>query len=518
MGKTVGSFTGLKRVTVRKFILLLFTLLLISNLSAQEDNSRPNVVVVLADDIGLGDLSGYRRAHTQNIIVETPNLDQLMREGMSFTDAHSPAALCAPSRYSVMTGNNTYHNYAPWGVWGAYQPSPIKQTDMTLGKLMQKAGYQTAFFGKWHMGGDWLRKSKPTEIYRGPRNKPQLDIDITKIVGAGPKEQGFEYSLMFPAGIQNVPYAVYENHTWMPLHPESEITEITQKKMDGLNVILDKEEGLGDSHWDPHDMGPLLANKAVDYITKATTDQPFFLYYCSQAVHLPHTPPVELNGQKIKGSTPTAHLDMIKELDVQMGMLITALKEKGVYENTLFIFTSDNGGLVFAKTMATGHRPSDIYRGGKNQIYEGGHRVPFIATWPNEIPAGKTSNALLSGTDILQTLAELTGQELEPTQAMDSYSLLPLLKADPQSAARKQLLIQGGTGREVIIRDGDWKLIIQYTKDGSNQPKALFDLSDNLTENDAKNLIEAPQQQQRIERMYQTYNAIRNEKRQTGSK
>lgn len=504
-------------MAVQKLLLLLFSPLLLTQVNAQGSSSPPNVVVVLADDIGLGDLSGYRRAHSQNIIVETPNLDQLMREGMSFTDAHSPAALCAPSRYCVMTGNNTYHNYAPWGVWGAYQPSPIKETDMTLGKLMRNAGYQTAFFGKWHMGGDWRRKGTGTGIYRGPRNKPQLDVNITKIVGAGPKEQGFDYSLMFPAGIQNVPYAVYENSIWMPLSAHSEITEITQRKMDKLDVTLDKEEGLGDSHWDPHLMGPLLAHKAIKYIHGAAKDRPFFMYYCSQAVHLPHTPPEELDGEKIKGSTPTAHLDMVKELDVQMGMLVAALKKKGVYENTLFLFTSDNGGLAFPKTLATGHQPSDIYRGSKNKVHEGGHRVPFIAVWPRKIPAGRSSDALLSGTDIMRTLAELTDQKLAATQAMDSYSLLPLLKGSPLASSRKQLLLQGGTGREVIIREGDWKLIIQYEKDGSNRPKALFNLSDNITELEEGNLVEAPSHQERIQRMFQAYNTIRSEKKATGS-
>jgi arylsulfatase A-like enzyme len=191
-------------------------------------------VVILADDIGPGDLSGYRRLLNEKVIVETPNLDTLMQEGLSFTDAHSPAALCAPSRYSIMTGNNTYYSYAPLGVWGAYQPSPLKATDMTLGKLMQNAGYQTGFFGKWHIGGDYYRKGTK-EIYRGARNRMELDVDVTQIAGNGPQDHGFDYSLTFPAGIQNVPYSVYENGEWMPLHPESEITVITQKKMDLLN-------------------------------------------------------------------------------------------------------------------------------------------------------------------------------------------------------------------------------------------------------------------------------------------
>ncbi|MFK8164085.1 MAG: sulfatase-like hydrolase/transferase [Lewinella sp.] len=159
----------------------LITLLLLPSLQRAQ-TSLPNVAVVLADDIGPGDLSGYRRLLGQEIIVETPNLDKLMAAGTSFSDAHSPNALCAPSRYAIMTGNNTYRSYAPWGVWGAYQESPIKDTDMTLGKLMQGAGYQTAFLGKWHMGGDYLRKGTK-EIYRSAdRSRAELDVDISRMV------------------------------------------------------------------------------------------------------------------------------------------------------------------------------------------------------------------------------------------------------------------------------------------------------------------------------------------------
>ncbi len=476
---------------------------------------KPNVIVVLADDIGVGDISFYRSMHSDQIILETPNIDALAKQGMAFTQAHAPAALCAPSRYAIMSGNSCYRSSFPWGVWGPYEKSPIKPDQLTLGKLMKQAGYQTAFLGKWHLGGDYLRKDDPTVIYRGPRNKPELDVDITRII-EGPMEKGFDYSLTFPAGIQNVPYAVYENQEWMPLKEDSEIGYISQENMSKIGVKLDKSEGLGDLNWDPHDMGPLLVNKAVDYINKhANQEDPFFIYYCSQAVHLPHTPPEELNGIKIAGTTPSRHMDMIKELDVQMGMLVETLKAQGIYENTLIIFTSDNGGLLRKETLNSGHKPSDIYRGGKNTAFEGGHRVPFFASWPGTIEPDQLSGEPVLGLDIMGTLAELTGQQIPDNQAMDTYSLMPMLLNKDQAMGHAHLMLQAGTGKEVIlIRDG-WKLIMQVDKkDKSDRiriPIALYDLNDNPQEEESKNLIASKEHQELVMEMFAMYNTLRDQ-------
>ncbi len=474
---------------------------------------RPNVIVVLADDIGVGDISHLRRLHSGTIKLETPHLDALAQSGMIFTQAHSPAALCAPSRYAVMTGNSCYRSRAQWGVWGAYEESPVKETDLTLGRLMKRAGYQTAFFGKWNLGGDYSRKSAPGTIYRAPRVAPELDVDISRMLD-GPEQKGFDYSLTFPVGIQDVPYAVFENMLWMPLEEDSEIGHITQAKMDSIGVTLDKEEGLGDTNWDPHEMGPLLVNKAVTYIsTHSNQEDPFFIYYCSQAVHLPHTPPDSLNGIPIAGTTPTKHMDMIKELDVQMGMIIDALKAQGVYDNTLIIFTSDNGGLTIQSTMNTGHRPSSIYRGGKNSRFEGGHRVPFMVSWPDSIDPGQSSNEPVLGLDVMATLASITGTEIGSSEALDSYDLFPILQNRTDARSHAFLMLQGGTGSEVILIEEGWKLIIQQDKSGMiREPIALYDLNTNPSELESQNYINHSAHKSRVNAMLAKYNEVRNSK------
>lgn len=514
-----------KHNTTHLFIHLLVLLTSCNLKDKQEATSRssigdrPNVIVVLADDIGMGDISVYRRMHSDDIVLETPNIDKLAETGVVFTQAHAPAALCAPSRYAIMTGNSCYRSPFPWGVWGSYQESPIKPTDLTLGRLMKKANYHTAFFGKWHLGGDYYRKDQAGVLYRGPRNEPELDVDITKIID-GPNQKGFDYSFTYPAGIQAVPYAVYENGDWYPLKENSKIGYISQENMDKIGVKLDKLEGLGDLNWDPHHAGPMLINKGIDYIRRqAGQQEPFFLYYCSQAVHLPHTPPKELNGIKIAGTTPSKHMDMIKELDVQMGMLIEELKRQGIFENTIIIFTSDNGGLhVDRNTLASGHLPNDIYRGHKNQAFEGGHRVPFIFSWGGKLQ-GRTSAAPVLGLDIMATLAAITDTEIAPHQAMDSHNLWPLIEGQPQKKERA-LMLQSGTGRAVILIEDDWKLIIQVDKkdktDQTRRPLALFNLKENPSEKEEENLINSPEQQERIDHMFRKYNETRNGAQRTG--
>lgn len=483
--------------------------------------SKPNIIVILADDIGTGDISYYRKLHSNNIIVETPTIDKLAQEGMIFTDAHSPAALCAPTRYAIMTGNHCYRSYAPWGVWGSYQPSPIEKDQLTLGKLMQNAGYKTSFFGKWGFGMDFGRKDNPSEVYRSPRKTHETDVDITRVIDKGPLQNGFDYSYMYPAGIQAEPYAAYENGKMLPFKEDSEIILITKAYASNLGFKLDKKEGLGDSNWNPFNASKLLVDKAVSFIKASSkTDKPFFMYYCSQAVHKPHTPSGSLNGGKIAGTTPSNHLDMVKDLDVQMEMIIQTLKEQGVYDNTLIIFTSDNGGLQVKKTLESGHNSSSIYRGGKNQCYEGGTRVPFIVWWPSKITSKSASDAPVLGIDIMATLASITNQNIGGMDAMDSSNLAPLLFDESKATVHDYLITQAGTGKQVMITQDGWKLIMEIDKNDktntSIKPISLFNLNNNVEEKESKNLINERIHKLKVNQLFNLYTSTRNSKIKTG--
>lgn len=492
-------------------------MLIVGGVTAQEKVAkRPNIIVVLADDVGVGDISKYRRLHNPKIIIETPNIDKLAESGMLFTNAHAPAALCATSRYSIMTGNYNFRSPLPWGVWSGYAKGVFKPETLTLGKLMKKADYNTAFIGKWHLGTQFRDKTNPEKRYELNKGKKlNLNVDITEIVSDGPTQNGFDYSFTLPSGIQNEPYAAYENDIWFPLHNKSLIGLIDKAYCNRLGFEMDKKEGLGDSMWNPSEIGPLIVNKAVSYIQKnSNKDKPFFMYYCSQAVHTPHTASDELDGIKIKGTTPSKHLDMVKELDVQIKMLVDELKNQGVYENTVFIFTSDNGGLhVDSDTWNARHEPSDIYRGCKNDPYEGGNRVPFIISWPNKIkPLTKTDEAVL-GTDILATIAAISGTNIQQGQALDSNNLLPVLNQNKKVNSRSYVMMQGGSLKEgMIVKDG-WKLIIQFDKkdktDKKRTPIALFNLNKNIWEHEEFNYVNNSKYKKKVASLLKLYNETR---------
>ncbi|AWG22761.1 sulfatase [Flavobacterium faecale] len=483
------------------------------NLVAQSKKSdRPNIIVVLADDLGTGDVSYYRRLHSNTIILETPHIDKLASLGMIFTNAHAPASLCATSRYAIMTGNSCYRSKEPWGVWGGYSESAIQDDQLTLGRLMQQANYQTAFFGKWHLGTGFPTKDDPNTIFIPKRGKKEADanVDISRIVH-GPTQLGFDYNVTLPAGIQNMPYAIYENDKWLKLRETSTIKIVDKGYMTSIDVDHFSNPGYGDSNWNPSEIGPLLAKKAVDYIAKnAHNEKPFFMYYCSQAVHSPHAAPVAINGVKIKGTTPSRHMDMIKELDEQVGMLVNELKAQGIYENTVIIFTSDNGGLhTDGDTWNAHHEPSDIYRGAKNDPYEGGHRVPFMVVWPGVIKENQSSDKPIVGLDIMATLAGITKQKIGTSVAQDSHNLLPVLKNEKGAKTHDFLMIQGGANKEYVINDAGWKLIVQVDKKSGDyidaKPVSLFNLNDNITEDDRKDYINNPKYKDKIETLFAKY-------------
>ncbi|WP_455244689.1 sulfatase family protein [Petrachloros mirabilis] len=492
-----------------------------SSVTNAAEDARPNVVFVLADDIGPGDIEVFQeRFSKRDALISTPTLNGLIQDGLTFENARTPAALCAPTRWAVMTGNYNYRSHKPWGIWGAFEPNRIPAEQMTLGRVMQRAGYTTAFFGKWGFGLQWNAEGS-NEIYTG-NEYGKGAVDLTRVVRGGPSDLGFNYSVALPAGIQNVPYAFYENEKWMPLSNDSVITNLTWRGVP-KGSQLGKQPGRGDSAWDSRRVGPILAQKAVDFITRRSDYRPFFIYYCSQAVHHPHTPHDQLDGKPVAGTTPSKHLDMVNEFDIQLGMLIRALKARGVYENTLIVVTSDNGGMAgnngVKETISAGHDSTAGLREDKGSIYEGGSRVPFIAIWPGKIRPGTVSTQPVMAQDMLATLAALTGRKLGETDAMDSLNLLPLMTGVPGAKGHDVMVTQGRGKHGVCtaIIENDWKLIIQTNQRNGQirKPIALFNLKENPLEEESGNRINAPEQAARVKHLMKLNDQLRDEKQRT---
>lgn len=488
---------------------------------------RPNVVFIMADDLGLGDIGFYHRERTGTPeVVPTPNLDSLISAGMRFNHAHTPAALCSPTRYCVMTGNYTFRAAQPYGDWWSWGTPNILPGQTTVGSMMRDAGYRTAFFGKYGMSSTWTGTATG-----GPRDGlawsdwsgVHLDRIAPELPGVvSPKNIGFDYTLSLQAGIQQSPDIVYENDWWMPLDPGS-VIDPNLAWADLIDPDDKAHGGPGDSHWSTKQIGHLLAQKAVDFTDDTLTHhpgKPFFLYYCAQAVHHPHVPPDTFDGAPVKGvirnpGDPDAMIpygDMIYELDLQVGKVVQHLKDQGVYSNTLIIVTSDNGGLKLDELEAwSNHDSSNGFRGKKSQIYEGGHRVPFIAVWPGRIPAGVECNEKIMVQDLMATLYALTGQTQSEDSGLDSFNLMPLMLGVQGSKGRDQMLIQGAESNRLAIVQGDWKLVIQTDRDNldSREPFALFNLAENPYEDEAQNRINDPAQTNRVAELLAEYNRVR---------
>ena len=463
--------------------ILIATLLFTSSLFAQE---KPNIVFIMADDLGLGDVSFHvRHIQKKQPLFETPTLDELAEQSLWFTDGHSATALCAPTRYAVMSGNNNYRSYAPAGVWSTFAESAFEPGHATLGTVVRDAGYQTGFIGKWHLGGDF-RVPGSKEIFRGAKNGDlRGQVDMTHWIAGGPKDCGFDYDYTTPCGIQGPIYLLYENQKWSPIADDSKIVFLNEQTAKFAQDLASKGEGMGDSNWDTREIGKLLSNKAAEFIrTNAENEKPFFLYYCSPMVHKPHRPPNTFDGQPIKGQTPTGHLDMVLDLDMQVKRIVDALKRTGTFENTLIVITSDNGGLTDGVAGKLGYRPGGGWNGSKNSPLEGGHRVPFFAIWPKRIEHHVTDE-LAVNQDLVATFAALVGTEIPTGQAQDSNNLLPLFTGEGDYQPREFLAHQAGSKQELMFRKKTWKLIIQSNfKRTSFEPKALYNLANDPQEKD----------------------------------
>lgn len=415
---------------------LFLTSLLVVPLRAE----KPNIVIFYADDMGVADVS-YGDPLAK---IQTPNIDQLARSGMTFSDGHSSSGICSPSRFALLTGQHHWRRFHQ--IVGAFGASVFKPDDFTIPKMLNQEGYQTGCFGKWHLGWNW-------DAIRRDQNKKGLtaiDFDWTKRFPGGPIDHGFDY--YFGDGTINFPpYCWIENDQFITT-PVKPVIESNPLAGGGSFRPGPMAEG-----WNPYDVLPTITEKAISWITKQKKDQPFFAYIAFNSPHYPIVPNKEYHGKSRAGF----YGDFIVETDTMIGQVMDTLHQHQFSENTLVLFTSDNGAenLAFERLKEFQHWSSGSHRGVKRDLYEGGHRVPFIVQWPRKIQKGSQSTEVISQVDLAATLASIVGYKLKEDEAIDSYDFLPVLTGREHSRPLRIATVQNTSPTKYALRQDDWVLI-----------------------------------------------------------
>ena len=487
MGKRISGLSW--RVSVQfVFPMNKFYLVLLIPSMVFAAAKKPNIVLILADDLGIGDIGCYGE---KRCLIDTPNIDALAEGGLRFTDAHPNASVCGPTRRAIMTGRYPWRfgatvNNGPWGFCG---PRPNTEKS-TLGKLLKKSGYQTGYVGKWHLG--------TTMVTKDGKKQGLTNVDFKKPLIYGPVQFGFDYSFILPGSLDMYPYAYARNNVW-----QGEIT--AQKGWSAFNRV-----GPAEKKFQDHEVLETFYTEAETFIGKQKKDNPFFLFLSLTAPHTPTSPGVKWRGKSKLG----VYGDFVMEVDHSVERVMNALKAGDLEQNTLILFSSDHGPAPYAGNIlkatpaqmhqleAQGHHPSGPHRGYKFSVYEGGLRVPLIARWPGVIAQGQTCDALVGLNDFMATFAELTEVKISDNQAPDSISFAKLLRQPKAEGTRQNLVMQSVVS--FAVRDGNWKLCLcpgagtpagqNYAKGNDPSPdvawrKALGRFDGNLKE---KDLLRAP--------------------------
>ncbi|MFT4689800.1 MAG: arylsulfatase A [Limisphaerales bacterium] len=424
----------------------------------------PNIVIIYSDDLGYGDLSCYN----PQAAYKTPQLDRMAAEGIRFTDAHSASTICSPSRYSLYSGQQVCRTGRGTRAFeGPGGPSYIKPGELTIGEMLRQQGYRTGVFGKWHVGLTWYDKAGK-KLGGGFKNSLLIDYERSCPLEDGPNQRGFDESFVTPNCPTTDPLYVYiENGTVVT--PASQRHQRDKLPNPGGKWRWDNDEGWMAPDYKFVDADLLFYDKTLDFITshrKQHPDKPFFAVFSTQIAHAPVLPAKEFNG-KTKGG-PRG--DFIYELDALTGRLLDALKRMGIDDNTLVLFTSDNGPETLHTVWMREDHQHDAaggWRGMKRDGWEGGHRVPFIARWPGRIGPGRESDQLINTTDIFATLASVVGYKLPDDAAVDSFDMLPALLAASKKPIRPHLLTQSFRG-EFQLRQHNWKYLAHMGSGGND--------------------------------------------------
>jgi arylsulfatase A-like enzyme len=454
---------------------LLLSLLLSLTLCAA-DARKPNILIILADDLGYGDIRAYNPTRGK---IPTPHLDKLIAEGMRFTDGHSSSGVCSPSRYALLTGRYHWRTRLQSGIVGVFGEPLIAPDRLTVASLAKQHGYRTAAIGKWHLGWDWPIPEGDRTLFRNFKEADKSSPETNRAtwakvfdqkISGGPTTRGFDS--YFGTDVPNwPPYCFIENDRTIGIPSVPLPAEFFRNH-------LASTPGPALPDWKLEAILPALTERACAFITKAASKpEPFLLYL---PLTTPHTPLAVNEEWKGKSGLNNAAADLIMETDAAVGKVLAALEASGAAKDTLVLFTSDNGfaAYVGAKDLEKqGHFPSGPLRDYKTSVYEGGHRVAFVARWPGQVVAGSTCNQLVHQADIIATVGDILQAKLPVNAAEDSFSFLPLLKGS--STPTRQNAISCAAAGTPGLRLGSWKYI-------PTQPAQLYDLSSDLGE--TKNL------------------------------
>ena len=413
---------------------------------------RPNIIFILADDMGYGDVSVLNAEGK----IKTPKIDRLAESGMYFSDMHSPSSVCTPTRYGILTGRYNWRSTLKSGVLGGYSKPLIEPGRMTIASMLKDKGYHTAAIGKWHLGLDWPLHENADPLTG--RDYREQNIDFSKPFANGPLSHGFDSFFGISASLDMPPYVFLENDRAMEV-PTTRKTWV--------------REGAAAESFEAIDVLPKITEKAVAYIEShaesSKSGKPFFLYFPLNAPHTPILPTAPWQG----ASGISDYADFVMQVDDTVGQITDAVDRAGIAENTILIFTADNGCSPAAnidELIRHEHYPNGIFRGHKADIFDGGHRVPFLVRWPATIRAGSHSDELACLTDMMRTFADITGTSLPDEAGEDSVSLLPALCGNVQKPLRTEVIHHSING-SFAIRQGDWKLCLCPDSGGWSDPR-----------------------------------------------
>jgi len=443
----------MRRSAVLGAVLLLLALLApLQAGDTSQPSARPNIVVILADDFGVGDI----QAHYAQNKIPTPHLDRFVRQGRSFSDAHTSSAVCSPTRYGLLTGRYNWRTRLQEWVIAAYEPPLIAEDRPTLASFLRRHGYHTGCIGKWHLGWKWPGP-QPSRMTEKRNGQARLGWDFTKPIRGGPTHRGFDY--YFGVDLPNLPPFTYIENDRVATLPTAKFQPDPSE-----GVVLPK--GLAGAPaapgWRMQDVLPEITRRAVQFVRdQEKKKRPFFLYFPLTSPHEPIVPSKDFRGKS--GIAPIA--DFVIETDWSAGQVVEAIDDAGLAEETIVVFTADNGHSHYTgweQLVAAGHRPSGPYRGHKGDVWEGGHRVPLVVRWPGHVEAGTSSDQIVCLTDLFATCAEIIGEELPAGGGEDSLSFLPALLGKSPSEGRATLVSHSNFG-EFAYRDGPWKLVFRIS-------------------------------------------------------